>query len=77
MTDVCEAVIGAALLSFSDTGDMDMAVKAVTALVANPDHDAKEWRDYYKLYKMRRRGGEGESSKAADSPRKELPTKTT
>lgn len=30
---------------------MDMAVKAVTALVSNPDHDIEKWSDYYRLYK--------------------------
>lgn len=29
---------------------MDMAVKAVTALVASPDHNVSKWEDYYKLY---------------------------
>lgn len=29
---------------------MDMAVKAVTVLVANPDHDISTWSDYYPLY---------------------------
>ena len=29
---------------------MDMAVKAVTALVSDPDHAVSEWADYYKLY---------------------------
>ena len=50
IADVCEALIGAALLSYNDSGDMDMAVKAVTALVSNPDHDVQRWEDYYKLY---------------------------
>ncbi|KAL9026385.1 MAG: hypothetical protein Q9196_004941 [Gyalolechia fulgens] len=50
IADVCEALIGASLLSYSNTGDMDMAVKAVTALVSHPDHDVAEWADYYKLY---------------------------
>lgn len=44
-------MIGAALLSFKDTGNMDMAVKAVTALVHNEDHDVATWADYYRLYK--------------------------
>ncbi|KAL8861765.1 MAG: hypothetical protein Q9178_001966 [Gyalolechia marmorata] len=48
VADVCEALIGAALLSYN--GDMDMAVKAVTALVSSPDHDVTQWEDYYKLY---------------------------
>ncbi|KAL8677899.1 MAG: hypothetical protein Q9186_005710 [Xanthomendoza sp. 1 TL-2023] len=50
IADVCEALIGAALLSNDGSGDMDMAVKAVTALVVSPDHDVSQWADYYKLY---------------------------
>ena len=52
IADVCEALIGAALLSQKDSGSMDMAVKAVTVLVKNADHDVQEWDDYYKLYQM-------------------------
>lgn len=29
---------------------MDMAVKAVTALVSHEDHDVSEWSGYYRLY---------------------------
>ena len=50
IADVCEAMIGAALLSYRDEGSMDMAVRAVTALVASPDHDVATWADYYPLY---------------------------
>ncbi|KAL8714322.1 MAG: hypothetical protein Q9220_001653 [cf. Caloplaca sp. 1 TL-2023] len=50
VADVCEALIGAALLSCRREGNMDMAVKAVTALVSHPDHDVAQWADYYKLY---------------------------
>ncbi|KAI9732109.1 MAG: Dicer-like protein 1 [Cirrosporium novae-zelandiae] len=52
IADVCEAIIGASLLSHtgSDGFNFDMAVKAVTALVKNPDHVADAWDDYYKLY---------------------------
>ena len=50
IADVCEALIGAALLSHNENGDMDMAVKAVTALVASEDHDVSKWADYYPLY---------------------------
>lgn len=50
IADVCEAIIGAALLSELDSGSMDMAVRAVTALVASPDHDVAKWDDYYPLY---------------------------
>ena len=50
VADVCEAMIGAALLTYRDTGDMDMAVKAVSALVSSPDHDVQSWSQYYGLY---------------------------
>ena len=50
IADVCEAIIGAALLSYKDTGDRDMAVKAVSALVCNKDHDMVEWAAYYRSY---------------------------
>ena len=50
IADVCEAVIGAALLSNFEEGNMDMAVRAVTALVASSDHDVDKWADYYPLY---------------------------
>ena len=50
IADVCEAIIGASLLSFQESGDMDMAVKAVTKFVKNADHDVQQWDDYYKLY---------------------------
>ena len=39
VADVCEALIGAALLSHHETGNLDMAVKAVTAVVANKYHE--------------------------------------
>ena len=51
IADVCEALIGAALLSHNT---MDMAVKAVTVLVSNPDHDVTQWDDYYRLYTLPR-----------------------
>ena len=52
IADVCEALIGAALISHTESGNMDPAVKAVTALVKNPDHDVQTWADYYKLYSI-------------------------
>ena len=52
IADVCEAIIGAALLSQRETNEMDEAVKAVTKLVKNPDHDVQQWDDYYQLYKL-------------------------
>ena len=51
IADVCEALIGAALLSHDR---MDMAVKAVTVLVSNPNHDVTQWDDYYRLYSLPR-----------------------
>ena len=50
IADVCEALIGAALLSYKDSNDMDMAVKAVTEMVSSPDHAVRSWSEYYKLY---------------------------
>ncbi len=50
IADVCEAVIGASLVSYRDTGNMDEAVKAVTALVSSEDHAVSRWADYYPLY---------------------------
>ena len=50
IADVCEAMIGGALLSPKDKGDMDGAVRAVTVLVDNEDHKVSKWADYYPLY---------------------------
>ena len=52
IADVCEALIGAALLTQQDSGRMDMAVKAVSIFVKNSDHNVKCWADYYKLYEL-------------------------
>lgn len=52
IADVCEALIGAALLSYHETRDFDMAVKAVSAMVNNPLHSMYKWTDYYTLYRM-------------------------
>ncbi|KZF23112.1 hypothetical protein L228DRAFT_219379 [Xylona heveae TC161] len=51
VADVCEAMIGASLVSFREGDDFDMAVKAVTALVHNEHHHMLQWSDYYKAYK--------------------------
>ena len=51
IADVCEAMIGAALLSCKDAGNMDNAVRAVTELVSSENHRATSWSDYYHLYK--------------------------
>lgn len=50
IADVCEALIGAAVLSGAPGNRFDMAVKAVTALVDSPSHDASCWEDYKSLY---------------------------
>jgi len=51
IADVCEALIGAALLTCHETGDMDRAVRAVTELVSSENHQVTEFAEYYKLYK--------------------------
>ena len=51
VADVCEALIGAALLTFKDSQNMDNAVRAVTELVSSENHRATTWSDYYQLYK--------------------------
>lgn len=51
IADVCEAMIGAALLTCKDSDDMDGAVRAVTELVCSENHRATSWADYYQLYK--------------------------
>lgn len=50
IADVCEALIGAALLTTHASKDMDTAVRAVTELVASKNHEATKFSDYYKLY---------------------------
>jgi endoribonuclease Dicer len=50
IADVCEALIGAALLTHHETKNFDNAVRAVTELVCSEDHTATCYADYYKLY---------------------------
>ncbi|KAI9376347.1 hypothetical protein BJX61DRAFT_530901 [Aspergillus egyptiacus] len=52
IADVCEALIGASVLSGSPKHRFDMAVKAVTILVENEDHKASCWKDYIATYKI-------------------------
>ncbi|CRG84276.1 endoribonuclease Dicer [Talaromyces islandicus] len=52
IADVCEAIIGASLLSGGPEHRFDMAVRAVTALVNNKCHVANKWADYYQLYSL-------------------------
>ena len=54
MADVCEAIIGAALLSpLPQDGAhyFDNAVAAVTAVVDSPNHAMMAWPEYFSLYK--------------------------
>lgn len=52
IADVCEALIGASLLSGAPDHRFDMAVKAVTAVVNSPSHNVSCWKDYYALYSL-------------------------
>jgi len=51
IADVCEALIGAALLTCHGTGDMDNAVRAVTEFVSSENHNVITYSQYYQLYK--------------------------
>ncbi len=50
IADVCEAIIGAAYLTTRDTGDMNMAIQAVTAVVKSKNHAMMKYSDYYAAY---------------------------
>lgn len=52
IADVCEALIGAALLTHYKTGNMDNAVRAVTEFVSSDDHRMTKFEDYQKAYKV-------------------------
>jgi endoribonuclease Dicer len=53
MADVCEAIIGAALLcGQNQLQQHDNAVKAVTVMVDSSDHLMTKWADYYACYKL-------------------------
>jgi len=52
IADVCEALIGASLLSGGPVHRFDMAVKAVTAFVRSSNHDVCSWRQYYTFYSL-------------------------
>ncbi|KAG2025570.1 hypothetical protein GB937_002826 [Aspergillus fischeri] len=52
IADVCEALIGASLLSGGPENRFDMATKAVTALVDSPSHRVSCWKEYITLYTM-------------------------
>ncbi|KAL0933130.1 RNase3 domain protein [Colletotrichum truncatum] len=50
IADVCEALIGAAYLTYADCGNFDMAIQAVTAMVKDKNHQMTSWSDYYAAY---------------------------
>ncbi|KAM0263012.1 hypothetical protein ACHAQJ_001390 [Trichoderma viride] len=52
IADVCEALIGAAYMTSTSSEGMDMAVKAVTAMVSSEDHTMSEFSDYFAKYKI-------------------------
>lgn len=51
VADVCEAIIGAALVSGREKADFDSAVRAVTTFVKNPDHSFDSFSEYFSAYK--------------------------
>ncbi|KXG47436.1 uncharacterized protein PGRI_013060 [Penicillium griseofulvum] len=52
IADVCEALIGASLLSGGDDNRYDLAVKAVTVFVNSQNHTATSWKDYISAYSI-------------------------
>ncbi|OJD20980.1 hypothetical protein ACJ73_07682 [Blastomyces percursus] len=50
IADICEALIGASLLSGGNAHRFDTAVKAVTAFVKSDDHRVSDWNCYVDLY---------------------------
>nr|A1CBC9.2 RecName: Full=Dicer-like protein 1; Includes: RecName: Full=Endoribonuclease dcl1; Includes: RecName: Full=ATP-dependent helicase dcl1 [Aspergillus clavatus NRRL 1] len=51
IADVCEALIGACLLSGGPEHRFDMGVKAVSVFVDSPSHAVSRWKEYIGLYK--------------------------
>ncbi|OJJ50927.1 hypothetical protein ASPZODRAFT_155932 [Penicilliopsis zonata CBS 506.65] len=52
IADVCEALIGASLLSGGPQHRFDMAVKAVSTFVGSASHKVTSWHEYYELYSL-------------------------
>ncbi|KAJ5496799.1 hypothetical protein N7463_008786 [Penicillium fimorum] len=52
IADVCEALIGASLLSGGDDNRYDLAIKAVTVFVNSQNHTATSWNDYTSAYSI-------------------------
>jgi len=67
IADVCEALIGASLLSGGDENRFDMAIKAVTIFVNSSNHTATSWKDYISAYSL-----PTYQTKAADGWEKDL-----
>ncbi|ROT40524.1 RNase3 domain-containing protein [Sodiomyces alkalinus F11] len=59
IADVCEALIGASYLTYTEEEekeeeeeDFDMAVRAVTAVVRNKNHKMSSYKDYYARFRV-------------------------
>ncbi|KAJ5120616.1 uncharacterized protein N7515_010004 [Penicillium bovifimosum] len=52
IADVCEALIGASLLTGGVDNRYDMAIKAVTIFVNSQSHTATSWKDYINAYSL-------------------------
>lgn len=69
VADVCEALIGAALMSKFTSGgadprQFDQAVKAVTTFVMDSNHDMQAWSDYHKALVLPRQLVTGQTTAA-------------
>lgn len=70
IADVCEALIGASLLTQSQENRFDMAIRAVTTFVNHENHKATSWADYRLSYTK-----PGYQTKAADGAEIDLANK--
>lgn len=52
IADICEALIGASLLSGGKACRFDTAVKAVTVFVDSDNHRVSDWNSYIDLYSL-------------------------
>ncbi|PGH14121.1 hypothetical protein AJ79_03238 [Helicocarpus griseus UAMH5409] len=52
IADICEALIGASLLSGGKSHRFDTAVKAVTVFVNSENHKVSDWQSYVDLYSL-------------------------
>ncbi|KAI5302309.1 cell cycle RNA binding protein whi3, partial [Ascosphaera pollenicola] len=52
IADICEALIGACLLTGGQNNRFDLAVKAVTAFVKHENHNVADWEGYRKIYAL-------------------------